>query len=511
MHLPHYRINWISLGKGLILLICIVALITPARVSAHPLGNFTVNRYSRLEVDATQIRIFYVLDLAEIPTFQAIQAIDTNKNTQVENEEAAEYLQTLLVEIEQNLALTVDGLPIDLVVEGSPELTFPEGQGGLSLLRLTFWVKGMLPVRTTDSVAVVYQDKNEPERLGWREIIVRGTPNVSIADATVSSQDKSDELRTYPNDLMESPLNLHEAKFTLQLVAGPSQDNPLNSTSTATFGSSSNDGTFADLITVPSLDPFVILGALGTAVILGALHVLEPGHGKTLAVAYLVGARATPRHAIVLGLSVTAMHTFSVFVLGLVTLFASSFIVPERVLPWLGLASGVLVIGMGINMVAQAWRERASGNLHHHNHQHLHDHEHEDGKPHSHQHVPTLTGNNPGWRGVIAAGIAGGMIPCPAALIVLLSALGLGRLGFGLLLIVAFSLGMALVLSLIGLIVLYSQRWLGGRQVDQVLVQRFPVVAPLMEWLPVVSALFVIGAGVLLLYHAVPLLRIWNL
>lgn len=240
---------------------------------------------------------------------------------------------------------------------------------------------------------------------------------------------------------------------------------------------------------------------------------LEPRHGKTATVAYLVGARATPMHALLLGLTMTAMHTSSVFVLGLITLFASQLILPERLLPWLGLASGLLVVGVGVHMFVT--RLRATGNraVLSNNHQGLHTHtggwvhSHLPGAGHS---IPAANGSRTkvGWRGILTIGISGGLLPCPAALIVLLSALGLGRLEFGLLLIVAFSTGLALVLSCLGLAVLYCSRWASRNPAGLRLVHASPAATRLATFLPSLSGLLGIGTGLLLLYHALPLLRV---
>jgi nickel/cobalt exporter len=172
---------------------------------------------------------------------------------------------------------------------------------------------------------------------------------------------------------------------------------------------------------------------------------------------------------LLLGLTITAMHTSSVFLLGLVTLFASQFILPERLLPWLGFTSGTIAIAIGLHMFLSRLRHDHKQTHDHHDHDHghghshdqEHDHSHHHDHNHGHSHVPlALTGPKVGWRAVLAIGISGGLLPCPAALVVLLSAIGLGRVGFGMLLIVAFSVGLAVVLSGIGLMVLYGERWL---------------------------------------------------
>ena len=506
-----WRNRWI-LAMGMLL----VALIVPAAVSAHPLGNFTINHYSRLEVSPGQARLFYVLDMAEIPTFQAIQQIDRDGDGQVDSNEGAAFATAKMDNLRQKVRLTLDGTPVELKPSGAPDLSFPPGQGGLSLLRLTFWLEGTLPTASRGPVTAEYRDNNDAERIGWREIVVRGQQGLTIFDATVSDQDQSDELRSYPQDMLASPLNQTAARFAFQ---PGNSSTPGDAGVTRQPGSASNDGAFANLITLPNLNLQVVIFALATAVGLGALHALEPGHGKTAAAAYLVGARATPRHALLLGLTITAMHTSSVFLLGLITLFASQFILPERLLPWLGLASGLIVIIIGLRMFLSRLHQddghTHDHHVHDHIHEHLHDHDHghqhTHDQDHGHSHLPpALTEPKVGWRGVLAIGVSGGLLPCPAALVVLLSAIGLGRIGFGMLLIVAFSAGLALVLSIIGLTVLYGGRWLRNTQ-SNVRFASSPVVMRVTQIVPAFSGLLVVGAGLLLLYHALPLLRIWQL
>ena len=504
--------QWWMYRSVLTALAVFVALTIPTITLAHPLGNFTVNHYSRLELSPGQARVFYVLDMAEIPAFQTIQQIDRDGDRQVSGEEGTAFASMKIDDLRRGLRFTLNGTAVDLKPTSASDLSFPPGQGGLSLLRLTFWLEGPLSVSSQGAVTAEYRDENDVERLGWREIIVRGQNGLKVFDSTVSETDQSDELRAYPQDMLSSPLSLTSARFSFQ--PGGSQTTT-QGVHAQPLGSAANDGAFAALITLPNLSLRVVLLALATALGLGALHALEPGHGKTAAAAYLVGARATPRHAVVLGLTITAMHTSSVFILGLVTLFASHFILPERLLPWLGLASGLIVVLIGLRMFLSRLGQSLAfpGGAHDHEHDHHHEHGHDHGHDHHHGHdhlPPVLTESKVDWRGVLAIGISGGLLPCPAALVVLLSAIGLGRIGFGMLLIVAFSGGLALVLSCIGLTVLYGGRWVSRHRLEARFSQ-IPVIALASRSLPAFSGLLVVGAGFLLLYHALPLLRIWQL
>jgi ABC-type nickel/cobalt efflux system permease component RcnA len=237
----------------------------------------------------------------------------------------------------------------------------------------------------------------------------------------------------------------------------------------------------------------VVLAALLVAASLGAFHALEPGHGKTMVAAYLVGSRGTAWHALILGLTVTATHTAGVYLLGAVTLYASRYVVPEQLYPWLGALSGVVVAGLGVTLLFRR-RHAAHDHAHPHHHGHRHgDHDHGHG---DHEHEP---GYRPGPDGpvglgaLLTLGVTGGMVPCPAALVVLLSAIALGRVGFGLLLIVAFSAGLAAVLVAIGLLMVGARRFITGLPGEGRLVTR---------WLPLTSGAVITLTGVAIILQA---------
>ncbi|MCC6444982.1 MAG: sulfite exporter TauE/SafE family protein [Armatimonadetes bacterium] len=216
------------------------------------------------------------------------------------------------------------------------------------------------------------------------------------------------------------------------------------------------------------------------AFLFGALHALSPGHGKAMVAAYLVGSRGTARHAVFLGLVVTVSHTAGVFLLGLVTLFASRHVVPDRLYPVLNIGSGLAVCAVGARLLynrACHFRDE---------HSHLHPHPLE----HSHSHIP----KGPVTAGaLLALGVSGGMVPCPSALVVLLSAVALHRIAYGLALIAAFSLGLASVLVAVGLAVVSARGW----------ISRLPASGPVLERLPVASAALITLIGIGLILRAV--------
>ncbi len=203
------------------------------------------------------------------------------------------------------------------------------------------------------------------------------------------------------------------------------------------------------------------------AFIWGAAHAMSPGHGKTLVGAYLMGEKATVRHALFLGLTTTVTHTLGVFMLGGVTLFASKMFLPEQLFPWMSLLSGLLVVAIGVNLLRD--RLKQSKKYHHHEHghhqhsehahhhheeHHHHHHHHSHGDRHGHSHLPP---EETSWKNLMALGISGGLIPCPSALLLLLSSIALGQVGYGLLLVLSFSLGLAGVLTGLGLLLISSK------------------------------------------------------
>ena len=212
--------------------------------------------------------------------------------------------------------------------------------------------------------------------------------------------------------------------------------------------------------------------------------------------AYLVGSQGTAWHACLLGLIVTASHTGGVYLLGAVTLWASRYMVPEQLYPWLSVTSGVTIAALGLYLFYNRWRGHNPGVHHHHGHSHPHVHTHADGHVHHHSyhdhaHPHFHTQSAVSKRQLFALGITGGIVPCPAALVVLLSAVALHRIAFGLFLIVAFSIGLAVVLIAIGLLMVYARRFMSSVGGDGIMLTR---------WLPIASAAFItiLGVGIAL-------------
>ena len=487
-------------GKAIaVCLLVLLLLVLPAVALAHPLGNFTINRFSRVEPGADGVHLTYIVDMAEVPAFRERQAMDDNGDGAVSDAEAQGYLAAQVERFQPNLRLTINEQPLTLTLDQS-KITFPAGQAELPTVRMTMQFVAALPAGE-EAVTLDYRDGNFPKQLGWQEIVVQPRDGVDLLESSAPSESISDELRTYPDDLLQEPLAESRARVRFVPVASgvsaagsEAEANPL-SLESAALGAAAVTDPFTELINLPELGLSAVLLALLAAFGWGAAHALSPGHGKTLVGAYLVGSRGTMQHALFLGATTTVTHTAGVFALGFITLFASQFILPETLYPWLSLLSGLLVVVIGLSM-AWTWT-RGRGAVPAHDHEHGGEHSGEPGHVHRHGLGPAHSHGVPGqgnapitWRGLLALGVSGGLLPCPSALVVMLGAIALGRIGFGLLLIVAFSLGLAGVLTAIGIALVHAGK----------LFERVPASGRLLRWMPVASAVFitVVGAGITL-------------
>jgi nickel/cobalt exporter len=277
-------------------------------------------------------------------------------------------------------------------------------------------------------------------------------------------------------------------------------------------GTAPQQDALARLLHQPEITPWMIAAAIGIAFALGAAHAFTPGHGKTIVAAYLVGSRGTLKHAAFLGAMVTFTHTVSVFLLGMATLFLFQYVVPENITRVLGAVSGLSIVAIGAWMLYKRLRRtrhtHAHEDHHHHNHDHNHDHDHHhhdhdhdhdhqhghdhphdhthEHGTHTHSHVPEEVS----WSGLVALGASGGLVPCESALVLLLSAIALRRVGLGLVLLVSFSLGLAIVLMGIGVLVIYAKNLLPESTRTS--------GNPFFRWMPVASAAVVLVLGLLM-------------
>ena len=625
---PLTRFPMHALLLHLLALSCLMLMARPAQ--AHPMGNFSISHYAAIRIEPGFLELRYMLDMAEIPTFQEMQR--TGIVAKVDDPRVATYLAQQAEALEQGLVLELDGrrLVLHLV---SHDILFPPGAGNLPTMKLGFVYRAPFAQLAGGTESLDYQDLNFSERAGWKEVIARSGQGIAIASSTVPQTDRSSQLSNYPTDLINSPPQVLEARVTFQesgltgtlatgggkqraetsqadskglrqpairvsspkaersqLGSGGTKQREEGGPHRAVPGAATSElalrpnrqGTprnaFTDLVASTHFGLWFLLMAAAIAAGLGALHALEPGHGKTIVAAYLVGSRGTASHACLLGLIVTASHTAGVYLLGAITLYASRYVVPDRLYPWLGVISGLTIAGVGFYLFLLRRRGNGHGHSHSHAHPHAHPHVHGHAHPHVHDHeakapaqaeglkllripIPesrTPAAENPesrtpafaspephahqphhdhahehhhghihpkhsrqhfwhrlfwhsghsghshshshshshvpssgsvSYRELLALGITGGMIPCPAALVVLLSAVTLHRIGFGLFLIVAFSAGLAAVLIGIGLLTVCAGRFM----------QRFRMEGPLIRrWLPMASAgvITLLGLGI---------------
>jgi ABC-type nickel/cobalt efflux system permease component RcnA len=297
--------------------------------------------------------------------------------------------------------------------------------------------------------------------------------------------------------MLSSPPDVRGASFTLAPGDGSVENETAERVGTS-FGGV--PGRFDALVSVERVSAAVVAVSMLAAFFWGAAHALTPGHGKAVVAAYLIGARGTARHACILGLTVTLTHTAGVFLLGAVTLYLSRYILPEVLYPWLSVASGLLVVLIGLVLlyrhVDKRSHDRKAGHTHV-EHAHPHDGEHShahythshDGYTHAHL---SADDSKITWRGLMALGVSGGLVPCPAALVLLLGAISLHRLGFGMVLVFAFSAGLAVVLTGIGLLMIYARK----------LFERFSFETRVPRLLPIVSASIITLAGVGIVFGA---------
>jgi ABC-type nickel/cobalt efflux system permease component RcnA len=543
----------------LVMLLC-SSLANPLTSDAHPMGNFSISHYAGIRVEAGFIELQYLIDMAEIPTFQEMQ--DTGIVPQEGDPSLANYLAKKAELLAKGLTLELNGQPLKLQPI-SQNVIFPAGAGGLPTMKLGFVYRAALRNISSGSACNVrYRDSNFAGRAGWKEIVVITEPGLALTASSAPATDRSSQLSNYPTDLLSSPPQDLQANFSFfstfsaakspapmdgihsppplpaasshgstidrQLtasrisgldVASPAPTQPAAASEpSVTKRRQSADvqsappalhanqqatprNKFTELVSAQNLTFWFLFTAALIAAGLGALHALEPGHGKTIVAAYLVGSRGTAQHAVFLGVIVTAAHTAGVYLLGAITLYASRYIVPEQLYPWLGMISGIIIAVLASYMLLRAWSGEDG------------DHPHEIGSSHSHwfaslgarratavddsqnsRETVVLMGRSEktvSLSQLLTLGIIGGLVPCPAALVVLLGAVSLHRIGFGLFLIVAFSLGLAAVLITIGLLMVYARQFLARWKSDGSILKR---------WLPVASAgcMLLLGLGIAL-------------
>ena len=521
-------------------------------VSAHPLGELTINHFSELTFSEETVTVRYVIDFAELSTLEQIRRIDGANQWDVAGADLDAYLEIVVPEFLDGLDLTIDEQQVELQ-EIDSDAWFHEGNWGFELLRVEVTATGDLPATIDDEVAGRYVVRNFPGRLGWHEVVMPAGDEIAVTETDALRATVTEELLDYPDVTEEESLQIYDVDFTLSPASDDAEESPgaLVEREDGAVGTLQRLMNSAErLVDLESGSSVAVLLTMLGAFAWGAVHALSPGHGKAVVGAYLVGSRGTPKHAIFLGLTVTATHTAGIFALGIVALTLSHLILPETVFPYLSMLSGVLVILIGLSIGYRRYRAYQTTGIaddhghhhhghdhghshdhHHHDHGHEHDHghshshdhhndhdhghshdhphhahehshDHDHGHSHGHSHIhghhghshlpPGADGSDVTWRSLLALGVSGGMVPCPSALVLLLGAIALGRLEFGLILVLVFSIGLAAVLTAIGLLMVYLRS----------VFERFSFETRAPGLLPVLSSLAIAFAGVIIVVGA---------
>ncbi|MGW7053521.1 nickel transporter [Streptomyces sp. NPDC054887] len=494
------------------LLLSSAALATAPTATAHPLGNFTVNYSTGLTLHPERVDAAVVVDRAEIAAAQENRLVDVDHNNSISATEARTYAHRSCAQLAGQLQVTVgEGRPLTWNRSGAT-LTHHPGEAGLKTSRLFCTLTARADLRAASDLKA--RTSYDSRRIGWREMTARGQ-GIALTVSDIPARSVTDQLRRYPQDPLAAPLDQRTASLRIKPGQGSAASAVQESLAgTGPLGTALGkvSDAFDSVVGSRELTMPVGMLALLLAVVLGASHAALPGHGKTIMAAYLAGRRGTPRDAVTVGVTVTLTHTAGVLVLGLALPLATH-LAGERVLTWLGLASGFLVTAIGLWLLHSALLNRPTHHHHHHHghhHAHGHGHGHEDhghGHDHSdhphlsdgrhpddadarvsavatapaHRHThggvdgdssvsllikddahpahphpdPARASRPPGSAtrgGLIGMGIAGGLVPSPSALVVLLGAIALGRTAFGILLVLAYGLGMAATLTLAGLL-----------------------------------------------------------
>jgi nickel/cobalt exporter len=524
----------------------VAAVIVPARpASAHPLGNFTVNHLDQLRLRADGVIVDAVVDMAEIPTAQALPDVDTDRNDDASTAERDAYAQDRCAQLARAQVLTIDGANQVLVLEQAL-FDYTPGQAGLPASRLECSLR--VQAQLVAGSEVHFRDDFAPGRIGWREVVAAGD-GVELRASDVLTTSVTDGLRTYPDEQLNNPPKVTEATVTVGAVsgaragAGSDGRRAIDDLGMAARGPAAGplervQQLFEDLVGRRDLTWPVGLAAVGLAMLLGVSHALLPGHGKTIMAAYIAGSEGTTRDAVLVGATVTGTHTSGVLLLGL-ALTLSTALAGEVVIGWLGVVSGVFVVGLGVALlvgtIRRGGRSRWSLESHHHGpfghghgahthgsgHTHTHGHGgghshdgHTHGGGHSHTHggghshdghshdedtvesMPATRQRAISRLGLVGMGAAGGLVPSPSALIILLSTIALGRTAFGVLLVLAYGVGMAATLTAAGvLLVRVRDRWVNRlTQGASRLSDRWRRVMPYAT----TSLIIVVGAGLTL-------------
>ena len=410
---------------------------------------FSTTRFTEISFDRGELRMAIVTTIGDIPAQKIRLRADSDHDGTLSQAEIEPVKSWALELTRRGLVLELDGRRLSLDDMHSRLELMSRNAKQFSPMRFNLWLSA--PCRAGWH-SLVWHDSSVFPALDESEIFVRGGAWAHVISMLRQSRTPPGARRFFfYGDKKPEPVRvrfemLTEASGQANRVASPEklQDDA---------------GPLKRALANQRLGFLGLLGVIGLAFLLGSVHAISPGHGKTLVAAYLVGSNGKVRHAVILGLIVTCTHIFSVVILGLVALWASEKIMPERLAPYLSLAAGAIVLAMGAWLVIS--RRPGAGKHHAHSHDHGHDHGHDH--DHAHQHTHPHDHDNHAlaavrWRELLLLGISGGMVPCLSATVVLLFAIYVGRVLAGLALIAAFSLGLAATLIVLGILVVRGRR-----------------------------------------------------
>ncbi len=578
---------------GIALFLAMAGLSAP--VFAHPLGNYSLNQYTLFDLRGQTPRIYYLLDIAEIPSLKELDHLDTDYNNEFTEKEMAEYLAWRVTPTASNLELTLDGQPIPLRLL-SQNVDVYEGTG-MPLVNLLLELEPVSWTWPDKPFVLDFRSYNHEAAQGYREGLLlldgrykcftgpwRDDKELKYLTLVLEDQQHNPLFQSFynrfhfemmpagsafapknipatpdftwtataraPTDQMKLLVSKHEhidggilitarvnpaaepapAASTPETTAPSETPAPVAQEASAPEGTpavseapaaasaisrtpppgSTNrfnkivdrfTGRVTDIVKNERLTPPLVFLALLIAALMGAVHAFTPGHGKTVMAAYLIGERGTMMHALMLGIVVTLTHVWSILVLGIISLYATEYISEERFTFWTAVLSGGIIVLLGLFLFRQRYAQYVlarygdADGAHHHHHGMLGDQAHAPGEAMTHDHgglgahthvVDGDDGKPPTYRKILWLGVSGGIVPCPAALIVLLAAINIGRLPLGLLLILAFSIGLAAVLVILGIVVVRA-----SGAVRQRIGQR----SPALLMLPIVSSILITLLG----------------
>lgn len=475
----------------------------PASTLAHPLGNFTINHYAGITVGRDRIAVDVVVDMAEIPAFQERQKLDTDGDGTVSDAETTAAAPVTCSSLARSLTLTVASATVPLVATDA-RITFPPGAGGLSTMRIECGYEARLGSPLPGPTTITFADGSYADRIGWREMVATGDGAV-IAPNDLPPTSPSSKLTAYPTNLLTQAPDIRSAT----IVATPQTATVATPSARTSTGAAAAvpGGVGAELPAIfreSILTPLVAMASLLLAIALGAGHALTPGHGKTLMAAYLVGTRGTGLHAVGLGLSVAVSHTFGILALAALIVGAQDVLPPDVVARAAPVVAAISIVAIGGWMLASEIQRRvASRGVAIHGHAHGgHGHDDVDAGLDEHSHGGVRHSHLPAaasalsWRGLFALGLAGGLIPSTSALLILLLAIEAGRAAFGFVLVVAFGIGMAAVMTAVGLTMVFARSRL----------DRLPSgsgLGRMARHAPLVAAVIVFTLGIYLTVQAV--------